>query len=209
MSANPTHKCNVHGLNERDECVGEELIGGFVVPGLSGAIVQQKQGLLDLGWCHGIEVGALGEELAQQAVGVLVDPSLPGRIGCREVRLGLESSCDFLVLDEFSSVIEGERLHLVRQGRQQSDDGLLNRRRRILRHGGTEREQGFALDHGDQRTLPISAHERVTFPVSDSPLACHDRRACLNRSAIGDAGCPSSRPIALAPLLSGMTQVHA
>jgi len=185
--ANSSHKCNFCGLNERDKCLGKEFIGSFVGPRFSRPVVQQEQRLFDLRGCHRLEVGALGEELAQQAVGVLVDPPLPGRIRRREVRRGLERGRHLLVLHEFGPVIEGQRLHLVRYGREESDDSLLNRLRRFLWYRGTEREQGFALHHGHQRTRAIPAYERVAFPVPDPPLVRHDGRAGLNGRPIGNA----------------------
>lgn len=64
--------------------------------------------------------------MTQQAINVLVNPTLLGRMRRREVCFGLERRRHFLVLNEFGPVIEGERLHLVRHGSEEANDSLLS-----------------------------------------------------------------------------------
>lgn len=143
--------------------------------------------------------------MAQQAVGVLVDPPLPGRIGRGEVGVGLERGGHLLMLNEFGPVIEGQRLHLVRYGSEEADDSLLNRFRRFLWDRGTEGEQGFALHDGDEGALPVRPNEGIAFPVPDPSLLGHNGRASLNGRPIGNTRSSSSRAIPFASPLSAMT----
>lgn len=124
--ANSSHKCNFCGLNKWDKDLGKEFVGCFIVPRFSRPVVQQGHRLLDLRGCHGLEVGTFGEELPQEAVGILVNPPLPGGIRRREVRLSLERGGDLLMLNELAPIIEGERLHLVCYRSQESDDRRLD-----------------------------------------------------------------------------------
>ena len=76
----------------------------------------------DLAWprvdggCDGIdvfagpsgEVGALGEVLAQQSVGVLVHAALPGAVGIREEHVKARVDLQLGVLGEFLAAVPGQ-----------------------------------------------------------------------------------------------------
>src|SRR5690242_17442980 len=63
----------------------EFLARGAVAEALSGTVVEFVLDGLEPGGVAGRQVGALGEVLAQQAVGVLVAAALPGGVGVGEV----------------------------------------------------------------------------------------------------------------------------
>jgi len=56
------------------------LLGRFRTQHLARSLVQQLLHLLEFVSGHGVEVGILGEEVADEPVGVLVCASLPGGV---------------------------------------------------------------------------------------------------------------------------------
>ena len=62
---------------------------GEVTQALSRSVVECVDRIIDFFVGDVEQVGALGEILAQQPVGVFVEPPLPGVVGVREVHLGL------------------------------------------------------------------------------------------------------------------------
>ena len=64
----------------------------------------------DLRVCEGVEIGALGQVLTDEPVGVLVESALPGMAGVGEVALGVESLGDGLMAGELLAVVIGERV---------------------------------------------------------------------------------------------------
>src|SRR5262249_28067225 len=71
------------------------------------------------------EVGALGEVLAQQPVGVLVGPALPGALGIAEV--DVQTGCDLEVgvPGHLHAAVPGERTtELGGKTRDRRDDGI-------------------------------------------------------------------------------------
>ena len=62
------------------------------------SVVESVQGLVDLDIADAKQAHLLGEELAQQAVGVLVGATLPGVIRPGEIDAGVQALADELVL---------------------------------------------------------------------------------------------------------------
>ena len=63
--------------------------------------------------CARAEIGALGQILMDESVGVLVESALPGMVGVGEVALGVESLGDGLMVGELLAVVIGERVNKV------------------------------------------------------------------------------------------------
>jgi hypothetical protein len=63
----------------------EHLSWGLVHQGFSGSLVELPGDGAELGLAEGREIDAVGQVLAQQAVGVLVGAALPGALGVAEV----------------------------------------------------------------------------------------------------------------------------
>ena len=63
--------------------------------------------------CEGVEIGALGQVLTDESIGVLVEPTLPGMVGVSEAALGVESLGDGLMAGELLAVVIGERVDKV------------------------------------------------------------------------------------------------
>ena len=55
----------------------------------SRSVIQPFFGLSNFGIAERFKVGALGKILAQQSVGIFVEPTLPGTIGMGKVAIGL------------------------------------------------------------------------------------------------------------------------
>src|SRR5215475_13471878 len=109
--------------------VGEEFsegfAGGVVAEAFAGPVVELGGDGVDLAGGPGVEVGALGEVFAEQAVDVFVAAALPGCVGVGEVDGDAGGGGDALVLGEFFAAVPGEGLgEPGRQGAHVLDDGV-------------------------------------------------------------------------------------
>jgi len=77
--ANANCKCN--GFNQGGHFFGHGFGGCFPTEGFSGAVVHQGCDVVEPGLAGIAEIGAFGDELAQEAVCVLVAAALPGACG--------------------------------------------------------------------------------------------------------------------------------
>jgi len=75
--------------------------------------LSQSIDVADLRVCEGVEIGALGQVLTDEPVGVLVESALPGMVGVGEVALGVESLGEGLMVGELLAVVIGERVDKV------------------------------------------------------------------------------------------------
>ena len=71
-----------------------------------------------------MEIGALGQVLPDEPVGVLVESALPGMVGVGEVALGVESLGDGLMVGELLAVVIGERVDKVGMRLQCCEQGV-------------------------------------------------------------------------------------
>ena len=105
------------------------LIGGTKAQHLPWPVVESVPNLLYVGLGHRFEVGALGEVLTDQAIGILIESSLPGMIGVGEIDLRLQRLSDVLMSGKLLAVVGGDGMgvFLVRfqQPRQQQPEHLL------------------------------------------------------------------------------------
>ena len=67
----------------------KDLVRCAIAQALARSVVKQVHRLIDLILPHLEQVGFLGKELAQQAIVVLVEPTLPRAVRMRKVHLGL------------------------------------------------------------------------------------------------------------------------
>ena len=86
----------------------------------------------------GLEGHLFGEELADEAIHILVGTALPGGVGMGEEEVGIEFLGDPLMLSELLSIVGRERMYAGRKRRQQRDHGLGNGLRRLERHVGDQ-----------------------------------------------------------------------
>ena len=130
------------------------------------------------------QVGALGEVLAQQSVGVLVRPALPRAVGITEIHGHVQCGGDPFVQGELRSLVPcqavpeelGQALHLV-------DDGLLDVFGVVsVGQVQQDREPGGALHERADGVLVARAGDQVALPMAGNrpvldfrrPLADHD-----------------------------------
>ena len=89
--------------------VVEFLSWGLSVQDDAGSAVEAVLDGLDLGVGDGGEAGALGEVVADQAVGVLVGGALPGAVGVGEVDRDVGDGGEGGVLGHLASLVSGDR----------------------------------------------------------------------------------------------------
>ena len=159
------------------------------------------------------EVGALGEVLPEQPVGVLVGAALPGALRVAEVHLQAEVDLQPGVLGQLGALVPGQRAAQVlgqraELGGDRVADGLgarpgdgrpvldaravaAGQRRQVQQHG----EAAGALDQGADRRA-VDADDQVALPVArdgaigglGGPLADHHLLADEALAALADAG---------------------
>ena len=79
----------------------EELSRCSVVESFSRSIVEFLDDVVQVALGEGMQVGFLGDVLAEQAVGVFVCAALPGAVGIGEVDVGVEVFLDGFEVGEF------------------------------------------------------------------------------------------------------------
>lgn len=151
------------------------------------------------GWADVVEVGALGEVLADQAVGVLVGGTLPGAVGVGEVDRDTGDGGEGGVLGHLSALIPGDG-GVDGPGRV-GDHGLqgVGDGGRVVAgaQAADEHEPAGAFHQGDQGAAPAGADDRVALPVpGDGPLVGLGR-------AQTDGGAPVSGSLPLGSGFSG------
>ena len=87
---------------------------GAIAQAFARSVVKPIHRLIDLILAHLEQVGFLGKELAQQAIVVFIEPTLPGAVRMRKVHLGLQALGDEFMLGEFFAIVKGQRLAAAR-----------------------------------------------------------------------------------------------
>lgn len=112
------------------------------------------------------EVGAFGEEVADQAIRVLVHPALSGMIRRGKKDVGLETLGGVPISGELFAVVVGNGVDVGAQG----GEPLHCRTVRGLGRGPGQfrdgRKQTLALDMRQQRPFVVGAHDRIPLPIA-------------------------------------------
>jgi len=152
------------------------------------------------------ERGALGEVLADEAVGVLVGAAFPGMMRGGEVDFGAESAFEVLVAVELDAVVGREGMDgmgLMGEQRGQARVGLLD-------GGPDERAEdgvaALALDSGGNAGL-APAVDGVRFPVAESTALRDDFRPILDAAFAREPAAAILSAVAFAPALAGAAEV--
>ena len=91
--------------------------GGLPAEGFAGSTVQSRGDGGQVVPGVSAEVGAFGEVLAEETVGVLVGPTLPWCLGVAEVDIQVGIYAELSVLGHLGSLVPGQRTaELLRQG---------------------------------------------------------------------------------------------
>ena len=156
--------------------------------GLAGAAVEAVGGgLKHVGAVDG-EVGALGEVLAEQSVGVLVGASLPGRVGVAEVDGDTGLDAEAGVFGHLDALVPGDRAAQRvgqcrdRGGHLVSDvfSGL------VVAEVQQDHEAGGTLDQCADRGTVVAADDQVAFPVAGHGSVGDLGRAFADHDHVGD-----------------------
>jgi len=85
--------------------LGELFGGAGEAQAFAGSVVELVGDGVEVGFGDGAEVGALGEVLAQQAVGVLVGAALPGGVRVAEVDLDAGVETDLFSVAHLGALV--------------------------------------------------------------------------------------------------------
>src|SRR3990172_4070465 len=102
-------------LPEIERVRGEQLRGALEAQRLAWPRVQFPGNRIQLLLREAAQVGALGQVLAQEAVGVLVDATLPGAVRIGEVDLHPGGLRQLLMCGHFPAPVVSERQTLLRR----------------------------------------------------------------------------------------------
>ena len=103
----------------------EGLGGGLVAEGFVGSAVECCGDSVQVVACVSVEVGAVGEVLAEETVGVLVGSALPGTLGVAEVDGQVGVCAELGVLCHFGALVPGQgTAELLGQGDDRRSDGV-------------------------------------------------------------------------------------
>ena len=99
--------------------------GGLPAEGFAGSTVQSRGDSVQVVPGVSAEVGAFGEVLTEETVGVLVGPTLPWCLGVAEVDIQIGIYAELSVLGHLGSLAPGQRTaQLLRQGGDRRRDGV-------------------------------------------------------------------------------------
>ena len=142
-----------------------DFVGGEKAVAASRAVIELGGESVALPLGEQGQIGAFGEVLAQETVGVFVGPSLPGVVGQGEVDGGAQAPLQRLVHMKLRAVIRGQganRVPLVAQNR----DGALQRFLGPDPGDLADPDQAtLAFDHGDGGGFAPAVHG-VDLPVT-------------------------------------------
>ena len=103
----------------------EGLAGGLPIEGFAGSTVQSCGDSVQVVSCVSAEIGAFGEVLAEETVGVLVGATLPGTLGVAEVDVEIGVYSELSVLCHLGSLVPGQRAaQLFGQGGDRLSDSV-------------------------------------------------------------------------------------
>src|SRR5829696_2890264 len=172
----------------------------------AGAVVEESGDLVALLLGESGEVGAFGEILAEETVGVFVGAALPGVVRGGEVEASVQAARDVLEAVEFGAVVGSEGEDgvglVVEEGDNPAGGGSGSRAGKLA----DANEAAFAFDGGGDAGL-AAAMDSVEFPVADASAAVHDGGALVDHGLTSEAATAVVAPIAFAPAFLRAAQV--
>ena len=103
----------------------EGLRGGLVAEGFAGSAVECCGDSVEVVPCVSVEVGAVGEVLAEEAVGVVVGAALPWTLGVAEVDVEVGVCAELGMLCHFGALVPGlGAAELLGQGDDRRSDSV-------------------------------------------------------------------------------------
>ncbi len=190
-------------------CVGDavvDFVGRAEAEAAARAVVELggESGALALGECG--EVGALGQVLAEEPIGVFIGPAFPGVVGSGKVDSGVEALLECFIHVELGTVISGDgvdRMRFVAQNVGGALEGLLGADARQL---ADAHESALAFNHGDRGRL-AAAVDGVDLPVAESSARGDDGRSVGDHAFAGEPAAAVLAGVAFPSLLIGAAKM--
>ena len=154
------------------ECIMIYFVRGLEAKAAAGAVVEPGGDLGTLPLSEELEIRALRQVLANQAIGVLIGPPFPGMVGSGEVEAGAEESLDLLVAMELGSVVGGDGMDGMRFVRQELDGALGGMVCGGARELADAHQAAFAFDDRDDAGLAATM-DCIGFPVAAAGPSLH------------------------------------
>ena len=121
----------------------------------------------------GPEIGTLGQVLADESVGVLVEPTLPRMVGVGKVALCVEFFGDGLMIGELLAVVIGEGVNKVGMRPQCYEQGIRDGLSGLVGSLGDDANVSCALQREQDGVAQLSDHG-VGLPVADAGAFLND-----------------------------------
>ena len=131
------------------------------------------------------EVGAFGEILAEEAIGVFVGAAFPGVVRGGEVEASVQLAGDIFEAMKFGAVVRGEAEDRMGFVFEQEDGPAGGESGSGLGEFADADDTAFAFDDGGDAGL-AAAMDGVQFPVADASAAVHDGGTVLDHGLAGD-----------------------
>ena len=183
------------------------LFGCFPAERFAGALVEQPRNVVELGLAGFAEICTFGQELAQQAIGVLVAAALPRRVRIGEPDIESQAPSQFGMTGHFAAPVVGHALaqdggqitHLPGEALQGGFSG------RCV-HFAEHHEARLALDNGAHRRAVVRALDKVAFPVARHQALFDLFGSVADAQRFGNHGAARRRCSPLAALALGSAQ---
>ena len=201
-------------LKEVEGVWHEHFGGAFPTEGFARAGVELPGNGIEFGLRESREVGALGERLTEQSVGVLVDTALPRAVGIGEADGDASDFGKPLVLRHLAPLIVSQgkaslRVNTVEDSAK-AHDGRVGTR---VVHLGQGHEQRGSFNQGANGRRVTGALDQIALPVAGNDAFVDLRWALMDAGHMGDRApaifAPGARPATLARLVQAGDQLGA
>ena len=172
-----------------------------------GAMVERggEGGALALG--EGGQRSALGQVLAEQAIGVFVGAALPRVMGSSEVEGGVELALQGLVHMELGAVVGGDGADGMRFVAQEGDGALQSFVGTDASDFADANQAAFAFDDRDGGGLTATMHG-VDLPITEPGALVDDGRALRDHALTGETTSAIVARVAFALEFAGAAQME-
>ena len=148
---------------------------------LARPCVEQVLHRLDLGIGHRPEICAFRKVLADQSIGVFVQPALPGVVGPGKIELGIKRLGQADVASEFLAIVRSDCVNQVSIRFQSALDPRSNIFGRLPVDPCQAGQLRDAVYHRGHCTALTCSDNRVRLPVADPQLLFDDRGPLTDR----------------------------
>src|SRR5579859_1569422 len=150
----------------------------------------------------------LGEILAEQAVGILVGPALPGMMRGGEVEPRRDDPLERRVLVKLRAIVHGDGPHRMRLGRDEGPRPAIHVRARALRELPQDQVARLPLDQRQHAGPRLARPEHgVPLPMPELPTRLDDPWPRADQALAREAAPAVVAAVAFAPLLPRAAEV--